>query len=128
VNIAHNSTKDLVPNLHETSQASADYSQEASTDPATHLVTHAYSLYPATKPTSNLALTHANPHSTFQEASACPANTQDDDRKTSCDHPIMVSLAVEFVHKFSQQLYKPPRNVYAVKVQAQEYIQNRMTE
>ncbi|KAL4992954.1 hypothetical protein BDV10DRAFT_39085 [Aspergillus recurvatus] len=85
VNIAHDAAEDPAPNLHVTSQASADYSREASTDPA----------------------------STFQEVSARPADAQDDDRKTFCDHPITVSLAVEFVHKFSQQLYETPGHVYA---------------
>jgi hypothetical protein len=85
VNIAHDATKDPAPNLHKTSPASANYSREASTDPA----------------------------STSQEASARPADARDNDCKTSCDHPITVSLAVEFVHKFSKQLYEPPGHVYA---------------
>jgi hypothetical protein len=67
VNIAQGATKGPAPHLHETSQAPADYSQEASTDPT----------------------------STSQEASARPTDARDDDRKTSCDHPMTVSLAVE---------------------------------
>ncbi|KAL2847248.1 hypothetical protein BJY01DRAFT_212767 [Aspergillus pseudoustus] len=36
-----------------------------------------------------------------------------DDENTSCAHPITAAMAIDIIHQFSQELYEPPKHIYA---------------